>query len=134
MSILVDTSALYALLVRDDPNHHAAATAFRGLRERGPLLTHNYVIVESVALVQHRFGVSAVRSLVDLLGPTEVVWVDEEMHRAALAALLAAPRRRLSLVDRVTFEVMRDRGIEEAFAFDPDFAQEGFKTTPPSAS
>lgn len=130
MTALVDTSALYALLVRDDPNHEAATTAFASLRERGPLVTHNYVVVESVALVQHRFGVSATRSLIDLLGPMEVVWVGEGMHRAALAALLAAPRRRLSLVDRVSFEVMRDRGITEAFAFDPDFAQEGFTTLP----
>ncbi len=130
MSALVDTSALYALLVRDDPNHEAAKSAFGGLRERGPLVTHNYVIVESVALVQHRFGVSATRSLIDLLGPMDVVWVDEETHRAALAALLAAPRRRPSLVDRVSFEVMRDRGITEAFAFDPDFVHEGFTTVP----
>lgn len=128
MTALADASALYALLAREDPNHEAAAAAFAGLRERGPLDTHNYVVVETVALVQHRFGVSAVRSLLDLLGPIEVIWVDEETHRVALASLLAAPRRRLSLVDRVSFEVMRDRGITQAFAFDPDFAQEGFVT------
>jgi predicted nucleic acid-binding protein len=128
VTVLVDTSALYALLARDDQNHEAAATAFAGLRQRGPLVTHNYVVVETVALVQHRFGLSAVRTLLDLLGPIEVIWVDEETHRAALAALLAAPRRRLSLVDRVSFEVMHERGITQAFAFDPDFAQEGFVT------
>jgi len=126
----VDTSALYALLVRDDPNHGAASGALGGLRERGPLVTHSYVVVETAALVQHRFGVSAVRSLVDLLGPIEIVWVNEETHRSAIAALLAAPRRRVSLVDRVSFQVMRDRGIREAFAFDPDFTQEGFVTVP----
>lgn len=128
MTVLVDTSALYALLAREDPNHDAAAAAFAGLRQGRPLVTHNYVVVETVALVQHRFGVSAVRTLLDLLGPIEVIWVDGETHRAALAALLAAPRRRLSLVDRVSFEVMRDRGISHAFAFDPDFEQEGFMT------
>ncbi len=128
MTVLVDTSALYALLARDDQNHEAAAAAFSGLRHRGPLVTHNYVVVETVALVQHRFGMSVVRTLLDLLGPIQVIWVDEETHRAALAALLAAPRRRLSLVDRVSFEVMRERGITQAFAFDPDFAQEGFVT------
>lgn len=126
MSVLVDTSALYALLVSEDPNHAAAARVFAALRQRGPVVTHNYVVVETVALVQHRFGVSAVRTLLDLLGPVEVMWVDEETHRAALAALLAAPQRRLSFVDRVSFEIMRGHGITEAFAFDPDFAREGF--------
>ena len=130
MTVFVDTSALYALLAREDPNHPAAAATFDGLRQRGPLVTHNYVVVESVALVQHRFGIGAVRTLLDLLGPVEVAWVDEEMHKAATAALLAAPRRRVSLVDRVSFEMMRDRGITEAFAFDPDFAHEGFVGVP----
>lgn len=128
MTVFVDTSALYALLVRGDPNHDAAASAFTRLRQRGSLITHNYVVVETAALVQHRFGVSAVRTLIDLLGPIGVIWVDEETHKAAIAALLAAPRRRLSLVDRVSFEVMRDRAVTQAFAFDPDFHQEGFLT------
>jgi len=75
----VDTSALYALLVRDDPNHGAASGALGGLRERGPLVTHSYVVVETAALVQHRFGVSAVRSLVDLLGPIEIVYGNADM-------------------------------------------------------
>ncbi len=126
MTVLIDTSALYALLARDDANHAAAAHAFPQLREKGPLLTHNYVVVETAALVQHRLGMNAVRALIDLLAPVELVWVDEEIHRAALAALLAATRRRVSLVDRVSFEVMRDRGIGQVFTFDPDFTEEGF--------
>lgn len=130
MSVLIDTSALYALLVPDDPNHAAAEGAFGGLRERSPLVTHSYVVVETVALLQHRFGVAAVRRLVDLLGPVEVVWVGEELHKPALAALLAAPSPRISFVDRVSFELMRDRAIAEAFAFDRDFAEEGFPTIP----
>lgn len=31
-----------------------------------------------------------------------------------------------SLVDAVSFELMRAEGIEEAFAIDPDFEREGF--------
>lgn len=60
----------------------------------------------------------------------EIVWVDREMHAAAVSALLAAIRRRVSLVDWVSFEVMRRRGIETAFAFDRDFAVQGFGTIP----
>jgi predicted nucleic acid-binding protein len=39
-------------------------------------------------------------------------------------------RRRTSLVDWVSFEVMRRRGIETAFAFDRDFATAGFAVVP----
>lgn len=130
MSVLVDTSALYALLDRDDPSHGIATTHFTALRDRGPLVTHNYVVVETTAVLQRRSGMTAVQRLVDLMSPIRIVWIDETIHRAAMAALLAAPRRRVSLVDRVSFEVMRDLGITEAFAFDPDFAAEGFATIP----
>lgn len=60
----------------------------------------------------------------------EIVWVDEELHRAATAAFLAAIRRGTSFVDWVSFELMRRRGIETAFAFDRDFAAEGFRLIP----
>jgi uncharacterized protein len=65
-----------------------------------------------------------------LLPPIEIVFVDEELHRSAVTAFLAAIRRAVSLVDWVSFEVMRRRAIDTAFAFDRDFAVEGFKTIP----
>lgn len=130
MTALVDTSALYALLSREDPNHSAAARIFPGLRDGTPLVTHNYVVVEASALAQRRLGGGSIRRLFDLLGPVQVLWVDEETHDAAVAALLAAPQRRPSLVDRVSFELMRRRGIEHAFAFDRDFREQGFGTVP----
>lgn len=36
-------------------------------------------------------------------------------------------KRKLSLVDCVSFLTMRRRGIDEAFAYDPDFEDEGFE-------
>lgn len=56
----------------------------------------------------------------------EVVWVDEPLHEARLDLWLERRRRSLSLVDAVSFLTMRARGLGEAFAFDPDFEQEGF--------
>ena len=41
-------------------------------------------------------------------------------------AWLGEPSRCPSLVDGVSFEVMRERGIERAFAFDRDFVHAGF--------
>lgn len=130
--MFVDTSALYALLSRTDENHRAAAAAFPELRRRGPLVTHNYVVVEAAALVHRRLGSAAVRALLDdLLTPVEVVWVDPDLHAVAQAVFLAGARRRgVSLVDRVSFETMRRHGIAAAFAFDPDFASEGFELIP----
>ena len=40
----------------------------------------------------------------------EIVWVDEVIHRAAQHALLVSNRRSLSLVDCVSFEILRRYG------------------------
>jgi predicted nucleic acid-binding protein len=128
VTVFLDTSALYAVLDRDDENHREAASRWRTLVERGELLvTSNYVVLELLALLQHRLGVGAVRALCDdMLGVVDVRFVAEPTHRTALGALLAARRRRLSLVDCASFELMRELGIERAFAFDRHFREQGF--------
>jgi predicted nucleic acid-binding protein len=124
--VFVDTSAIYALLDRSDANHAAAASLLPTLRDRGPL-THSYVVVESVALTQARLGIEAVRRLLDDLLPAfELRFVSRQLHGAAVAALLASGSGDVSLVDRVSFEVMRSSGLTEAFAFDRHFEREGF--------
>lgn len=133
MTTFVDTSALYALLDRDDTNHPVAAEWFAGPARESEerLLTHNYVLVEAAALVHRRLGPTATRDLIVELVPLLHVWfVDQDLHRAAANAFLAAVRRRVSLVDWVSFELMRQSGISQAFAFDRDFATEGFRTVP----
>lgn len=130
MTTLVDTSALYALADRADANHEEAAAAFRELGSE-ELVTHNYVVVESAALAQRRLGQRiATRLLLDLLAPVRVRWVDEALHRAAETAFLASGARTVSLVDQVSFELMRRERIERAFAFDADFRRQGLKTIP----
>lgn len=130
MTAFADTSALFAVLDRDDDNHGAAAAAFGGLIEEG-LVTHNYVIVESAALAQSRLGADAVRALIqDVVPAIRTLWINEDVHRAAVAAFIAASRRKISLVDWVSFEVMRREGIERAFAFDRDFVSQGYRTVP----
>jgi uncharacterized protein len=125
-AVFVDTSAIYALLDRSDANHPAAAALLPELRDQLPL-THSYVVVESVALVQNRLGIDAVRRLLDDLLPAfELRFVGPELHGAAAAALLASGSRDVSLVDRVSFELMRDAGVTHAFAFDRDFERAGF--------
>ena len=131
MTVLADTSALYALLDRSDANHAAAAETWSSLARTESVLVHSFAIVETSALVQRRLGTAALRGLHDdLLLPVSIVQVDAAMYRSAVTALLAAQSHTLSLVDFTSFELMRALHISTAFAFDADFTRYGFATLP----
>ncbi|HYN47648.1 MAG TPA: PIN domain-containing protein [Candidatus Nanopelagicales bacterium] len=132
MTEFVDTSAFFALLDADDAHRGRARTHLQDAQAAGvDLLTHEYVVVETTALVQRRLGLEALRRFVDDLLPlVEVAWVDEALHGEAREALLAAGRRNVSLVDWTSFLVMRRHGVRRAFTFDPGFRAEGFEVVP----
>ena len=129
---LIDTSALYAVLDADDRRHPAAATAWQRLLDGivsgdDEAITHSGVVVESAALVQHRLGMQAAAALHRHLLPlVRVVWIDQSLHDRAVAALLAAGRREVSLVDWTSFELLRGEALDTAFAFDDHFWEQGF--------
>ena len=132
MTVFVDTSAFYALLDAGDRHHRAAKQAWVTLvREAADLACSNYVIIETTALLQNRLGMEAARAFQeDILPVVRVEWVDDITHRTGVTALLTAGRRQLSLVDCVSFDLMRRLGIHRAFAFDEHFAEQGFEVIP----
>lgn len=131
MTALADTSALYAYLDRADANHARAAAAFAALLDGEGLLTHNYVVIEAAALVQRRLGSRATGVLLDdVLPVVTVLFVDGDTHRAAAASYRSSLRRRTSLVDHVSFEIMHRAGLRAVFAFDDGFARQGFTVVP----
>ena len=133
MNVFVDTSALLAVLNRNDLWAVRAARAWKELvNAEAEMTTTTYVVVETCAILQRRIGGEAVRVFVDQILPVvEVDYVDAGLHAAALSMLLAAAARDLSLVDCCSFESMRRRGLRTAFAYDAHFAQQGFELLPP---
>lgn len=133
MTTFVDTSAFFALLAGDDAESDRASRWLDEVASRDDerLITHNYVVVESIALIHRRLGTQSVRTFLDDLLPVcEVRFVDETLHERAVVAYLAGISRRSAFVDRMSFELMRAERIGRAFAFDPDFGREGFETVP----
>lgn len=131
-SIFIDTSAFLAVLDADDEYHSRAKRAWEEILSSGcPLITSNYILVETSALVQNRLGLQATRVFQeDILPLLTIRWVDATIHSAATSALLAANRKKLSLVDCVSFEVMRHAVIKCAFTFDRHFKEQGFDSVP----
>lgn len=132
MKVFIDTSALLAVLDQDEDNYRRTAQAWGEiLQSSRELVTSNYILVETLALLQHRLGLEAVRCFQEEILPAlEIIWVDATVHHAATSAMLAAERRKLSLVDCVSFEVMRLAGIGTALTLDRHFHQQGFTCLP----
>lgn len=132
MNVFIDTSAFLAVLDCDDAHHEKArGTWHKLLASDDSLTTSNYVLVETFALLQNRLGMEAARVFQEDVVPVlNVLWVDEAMHMAGMSALLTAKRRKLSLVDCVSFESMRHCGTRTAFTLDGHFKEQGFDCIP----
>ena len=126
--ILLDTSAIYALADDTDLNHRRAVQLLDRVRREGrELCTHTYVLSEAFALIHRRHEFAAAARMSDETRSLTTIVVDRELHDRAVSRMRDARTTRSSLVDAVSFLVMGDRGIEEAFAFDDDFARAGFR-------
>lgn len=124
MRVYIDTSAIYAVLDADDANHQSTSKIWKDLVDRkASLFTGNYVLLESFALVQHRLGLDASRTLhEDIVPILRIEWVNNEKHDSGAAAMLTASSHKLSLVDCVSFEIIRRVGIRHVFTFDRHFS------------
>ena len=125
--LLVDTSAVYALIDRDDSYHRKAVSLLRSLPRRGltPLLT-NFIVAESHALLLSRVGAGVARDwLLRQIWPMERITPEDE--EKAREIIRRYTDKSFSYTDATSFAVMERLGIKEAFAFDPHFRQYGFK-------
>ena len=132
MNIFVDTSAFLAVLDENDTHHGKAKPFWTKIIDEGDvLLCHNYILVETSALISRRLGKEAVRVFEqDIVPILHIIWVTKEVHYAASGAQLISDRSSLSLVDCVSFEVMRRTGVQKAFGFDRHFRDYGYDLKP----
>lgn len=93
------------------------------------VITSNYVIVETTALLHSRFGIAIACQFSENMVPVlSVEWVDEQLHNTAVSVLNAASSNRSpSLVDCVSFEVIRRRKVDRVFAYDRHFRERGYE-------
>lgn len=127
-TVLIDTSALYAILDADDANHSRAKRTWIELVESdAAIVCTNYILVESFALIQRRLERKALDVFHESIMPIlHVEWVDEKIHLEASAVFFKSSKKSASLVDCSSFAVMKKLEIDTAFAFDAHFKREGF--------
>jgi len=128
--VFVDTSALLALLDGADARHAATKAAFADM-VLDDLITHGYVVAESIAVARRRFGVDGVVALLDdLLPVVDLVPVDSALHGAALARYRVALSSGTSFVDQVSLAVIARERVDAVFALDRDLAASGVRVRP----
>ena len=132
MKLLVDTSALLALILRDDQNH-ARAAAFVRQHPQNRYILSELVLSELVTRVRARADAErAAAAGADLLRSQryQVVFVDRALVEGGLALMRRFADKRLSLADAVSFELMQRLGIGAAFSFDRNLRDCGFAMLP----
>ncbi len=118
----VDSSAILALIDRDDATHSAAVDAYHSLVNDGyRLFTTNHVVGETYDLLYATLGSVVAHQWLSDVGLSIYITdsVDEEKARErVLSSTSAHPMR---YTDAVSLSVMERLGVAEAFAVDPDF-------------
>ncbi len=125
--MFIDTSGWLCLYHKDEPEHREAVELYQNAAVR---LTTSYVLAEFVPLAQVRGfpraqNLEFTRRILDS-AEIEIIWVDETLHRQAIALLWERADKTYSLCDAVSFVVMRRHGISESLTTDKHFGQEGF--------
>ncbi len=128
---LVDTSAWYAYIRADDPDH---ARVRRALDARaGNLLSTNFIFDEVVTLVRTRLGHGTAVKIGRTLrssSEVEVIRVLPEDEDAAWELFERNRDKAYSFTDCTSFIVMRRLGLPCVIATDRHFQQAGFKVEP----
>ncbi len=121
----VDSSAIVALVDRNDATHEAAVAAYNDLLAQGyKLFTTNHVVAETVSLLAEGAGAGVARQwLRD--HRLAVYHADEQDEQRARALVIGSHSERgLSYVDAISLVVMERLGIADAFAVDTHFLSE----------
>ena len=130
--IFADASFYQALLNSRDENHDEASSVVNLVGSRRVLTTPppEWVLTELLNTFSRPDNArrSAARFISRLLeNPAiEVVHADHASFQQALALYSTRPDKQWSLTDCMSFQLMWDRGITHALAFDDHFWQAGF--------
>jgi predicted nucleic acid-binding protein len=126
--ILVDTQFVVALINQRDQNH-AQALEQSARFEGHPVLITDAVLLEIGSVLARGFRREAVAAIEGFLTADEVgiVHLTPQLFQQALALYKAHDDKERSLVDCISFIVMRDAGLSQALTYDQHFVQAGFQ-------
>jgi predicted nucleic acid-binding protein len=134
-AVFVDTGAWFAIADRRDQFHAAAKKHVEQLTHNAfRLLTTNAVVQETAMLLARKVSKTAAMHFldtVDLDDRVEVIRADEALEQEGYAIFKSYREHDFSITDCISFAVMKDRQIKNAFTFDKHFRTMRFLVEPP---
>ncbi len=133
-AIFIDSGAWVALAdIRDQFHSDAVGVYSQVLQQWKYQVTTDLVIAEAYNMIRRRLGHTAgIRFLESLRKSSRLIkiYCDAALEIQAEAILRRYSDQDFSFADAVSFAVMQERGITEAFAFDQHFRTAGFALLP----
>ena len=115
-SVVIDTSAFYAIVSDDDRFHNSAIETYNALTDQNvELWTSSYALIETIALVHRRLGFQVLAQLLGIIeSNVKVHFIEDSIHSMAIREFISTEGRGLSLVDWTVVLVAR---IKSAYLF-----------------
>lgn len=133
--IFIDTSGWYSVEVEDDVNHESACKFLSEIAsgKHGVSVTTDYVLDETLTLLRSRRDLTSGVTFIDKIRKSKslhVFWVDEALFEKALSIFRKSDHKSWSFTDCISFALMREISILDAFTFDSHFKEAGFQALP----
>ncbi len=128
--VLVDTAGFLALWDAADEHHRAAVgLQARLVRKRRRFLTTEYVVDETVTLLLLRHSHDAATDFLETIEASEAIrleWINPDRFHAAARFFRKHSDKEWSFTDCVSFAIMHELRVRDAFTTDRHFKQAGF--------
>ncbi len=132
-TVFVDTGAWFALADKSDRFHHQSVSIYPILLKSRSLITTNLVIAETYNLIHRALGHrAAIVFLENIAASPRIinVYSDRASEEAAQEILQKYDDQDFSYTDAVSFSIMKQYKISDAFSFDRHFSIAGFTILP----
>ena len=128
--VFMDSAGFLALWDASDEHHGAAVSLLQEFRrKRRRFVTSEYIVDESATLLLIRHSHKAAVDFLDTVEKSQALWLEwvgPERFFAGAALFRRRADREWSFTDCVSFTLMRELRIRDAFTTDKHFKQAGF--------
>lgn len=129
--IFIDTSGWVALFVENDQNHKKAVSIFEEIKNsRATIYTSDYCIDETITTIlsrgSHKQSILAGEALFTSK-IIRIVGVYPDYLKGSWELYQKYRDKSFSFTDVTSFVIMKNLGIDKAFAFDREFTQAGIE-------